>query len=114
MNKKIIGTIICAGLMWLGLQTAAGSQSISISGRGVVIRGGNHRHQPSGVVYKPGIRRYGGVYYRGAPAYPVYRENIVIYRHPNRDRYYRQRDVYVYPDGYSHHPGYYYPYYYHR
>jgi hypothetical protein len=135
MNKTI-GAIICAGLTWLGLQAQLGAQTITIQiegadrgtyvgGRGIAIRRGNS--QPGGVVYKPGNRLYGGVVYHGAPIRPAYRENIVIYSSGNEDcdcdrqsyrsnyhrysyppGYYRQRDIYVYPDSYGQQQIYYY------
>jgi hypothetical protein len=119
--NKIVGAFVCAGLTWLGLQTSVGAQSISItiggSNRGayvgVPIR---QRHYPhNGVVFKPGIRQYGGVVYHGGRNLrPAYRDNVVIYSNDNeccdcdRDRrvyrsaypsgyYYRQRDTFVYP-----------------
>ncbi|NJQ98013.1 MAG: hypothetical protein HC784_11115 [Hydrococcus sp. CSU_1_8] len=127
MNKKI-GTILGAGLIWLGLQTGLQAQNITIriggSERGGYWGGGFPTHWGNslggGVVYKPGNRSYGGVIYRGVPHRPFYRKNTVIYSGDNecRDRYrqsyrsrdyrsnhparyYRQRDVYSYPDDYS-------------
>lgn len=123
--NKIIGATVCAGLAWLGLQTSVGAQSISITvggaNRGAYVGIPNDRrnYPNNGVVFKPGIRQYGGVVYHGGRnVRPAYRDNVVIYSNGNEccdcDRrvyrsqnyrsaypsnyYYRQRGIFVHPN----------------
>jgi len=118
--NKIIGATVCAGLAWLGLQTSVGAQNISITiggtNRGAYVGVPNYHRSYSnnGVVFKPGIRQYGGVVYHGGRnVHPAYRERVVIYSNGNeccdcdrrvyRSAYpsnyrYRQRDVFVHPN----------------
>lgn len=111
MNLKI-GAIVCAGLIWLGIQTETQAQSVNIriggSNRDSYSRGGLH-----------GRRIYHQSNYDRRGVRSNYGRNVVIdsnrgqccdcYRQSYRNRYDANRSNYYAPYGYSNNRPYYYP-----